>query len=119
MPKYVVSESFGGKNLSGHSKLPAARKAAKRYSLKGPVDIWTTQGGSLGMGRRIAHYNEGKVVRVNPRRKTKKSSGGTTLRVSIPKGQSITGTVKRLRRILGSRLKKVQLIGKVKRSRKR
>jgi hypothetical protein len=42
-----------------HTSETAAHQAAKKYSKEQPVHIWTTKGGSFGMGEAIAHYNNG------------------------------------------------------------
>jgi hypothetical protein len=58
-PKYKVRAAFGGKMLSQHTSQSDAHKAATEHSHKEPVHIWTNKGGSFGMGKVVAHYNDG------------------------------------------------------------
>ncbi len=51
--KFQVMTSFGGKVLSSHSTMAAAKRAAVKASVHTPVDIWS---GSI----RVGHFNEGK-----------------------------------------------------------
>ena len=53
---YKVMTSFGGKLVSTHKTLAAAKRKAEAYSRKTPVDVWSVKGGSFGMGKAIAHY---------------------------------------------------------------
>jgi hypothetical protein len=57
---FHVYSAFGGQKLSSHSTEDAAHKAAAKHSMKQPVHVWTDKGGEFGMGKAIAHWNEGK-----------------------------------------------------------
>ena len=59
-PNYHVYSAFGGKKLSSHSTERAAHKAAFKHSMKYPVHVWSAKGGEFGVGKPIAHWNEGK-----------------------------------------------------------
>lgn len=58
-PKFHVSSSFGGARLSAHHTEAAAHKAAAKHSVRQPVDIWSNHGGAFGIGKVVAHYNNG------------------------------------------------------------
>jgi hypothetical protein len=58
-PKFHVYSAFGGSLLSSHHSESAAHKAAAEHSHKQPVHVWTAEGGEMGMGKPIAHYNKG------------------------------------------------------------
>ena len=57
--KFHVYSAFGGVKLSSHHSESAAHKAAAEHSHKQPVHVWTAEGGEMGMGKPIAHYNKG------------------------------------------------------------
>lgn len=56
---FQILASFGGEVLDRCQSEADAHSQAKRFSMKRPVDVWTTTGGMMGLGERIAHYNEG------------------------------------------------------------
>lgn len=58
MAKYQVISSFGGKKISTHTTLRGAKLRASKSNF--PVDVWTTSGGSFGMGVPVAHFSGGK-----------------------------------------------------------
>ena len=57
---YHVYSAFGGQKLSSHSTEDAAHKAAAKHSMKIPVHVWSAKGGEFGIGKPIAHWDEGK-----------------------------------------------------------
>lgn len=59
---YKVITAFRGKLLSEHTSEYAAHESAKSHSKLEPIQIWTTSGGSFGLGLSVAHYNYGVLV---------------------------------------------------------
>lgn len=53
---HAVRYSHGGQIVGHYSTKVAAIKAAKRAAKSGPVDLWSTSGGSFGMGKVLEHF---------------------------------------------------------------
>lgn len=74
MAKYQVISSFGGKKISTHSTLRGAKLRASKSNV--PVDVWTTSGGSFGMGVPVAHFSGGKDGSWSSSRKQNPTTSG-------------------------------------------
>ena len=59
---YRVMESFGGAQIGPpHMRRDEAYAHARHASATGsPVDVWSTSGGQMGQGKRLAHFVEGR-----------------------------------------------------------